>query len=132
MEKRKYIYPNRQDAVRGAHIPAWILTLGLPAELMVAYAVMARCAGSRRDLTGFSMPRLAAIAGVGEDRMRKNISALVGWGLIERFQKRPGTIPAYRFLRHPRSLTATDEYLTWKGLIAAVDAAAYAPNWKPS
>lgn len=130
MKPRKYIYPNRQDAARGAHIPPWLFTLDLSPELKVTYAVLARCAGSRMTLTGFSVPRLAAIAGFSENQMRRNLAALVSQGLIEREDSKPGVIPVYRFVRHPRSLTSGGDFLTWKGLVAAVDAACYSPNWR--
>ena len=131
-DKNRYIFPNRQDATRGAHIPPWMFSLDLSPDLKVTYAVLARCAGTRRNLSGYSIRRLAAVAGFSENALRRNLQALIDARLIERVDEKPGTIPTFRFLRHPRSKTAAGDFLTWRGLVAAVDAAGYAPDWRTS
>jgi hypothetical protein len=116
----RYIFPSRQGALQGAHIPPWLLSLGLPAEQTVLWAVLARCAGGKKSTRGFSAPRLASLVGWSSARVRTTLQRLEDAELIER-EQRPGHRPVFRFLAHPRSRTADGDFWTWQGLVLAAE-----------
>lgn len=115
-----YIFPGRHGATGGAHIPPWLLSLGLPAEQTVLWSVIARCASGRKSTRGFSIPRLAAVLGWSTGRVRSTVHQLEAAGLIER-ELQPGMRPIFKFPRHPRCMTQDGKHLTWNGLLLAAE-----------
>jgi hypothetical protein len=105
IERFPAMSPNRQDTYKGVYLPAWLFTLGLDADAILTWGAMARTAGRKRRLHGFSHSRIAAITGISLTRTHRAVKALEDAGVLCALQ-RQGKASDYAF-RGPQSDAVT-------------------------
>jgi hypothetical protein len=127
-KKQKFMAPNRTDTFQGVYLPAWLFTLGIGIDAIVTWGVMARCAGRKRVLKGFTASRIAEITGISVQRTRRAINDLSSGGVIA-VTPENGSASVYRFLSPEAIAREGGARLTWARVVAEKDAGDE-PYWR--
>ncbi len=101
---------NRRDTYTGTYIPAWLFALGLSAEALVTWSVMARLAGRSRRLRGHSHHYISEVAGMSLESTRRALRELEHAGVI-RSLNLPGKASDFAFHGPPPAALSWSRWL---------------------